>query len=112
MKRYIIKRILQVIPVIILASILSFAMIYMAPGDPAEFYRTPNMTDEDMEIVFPSIKDFIDYSGHSCKSGSLSKLTSKKWFRNRYILISRERVETIKRYNHLKKKYQKIISSI
>lgn len=51
MKRYIIKRILQVIPVIILASILSFAMIYMAPGDPAEFYRTPNMTDEDMEIV-------------------------------------------------------------
>ena len=51
MKRYIIKRILQVIPVIILASVLSFAMIYMAPGDPAEFYRTPNMTDEDMEII-------------------------------------------------------------
>lgn len=51
MKRYIIKRLLQVIPVIILASILSFAMIYLAPGDPAEFYRTPNMTDEDMEIV-------------------------------------------------------------
>lgn len=51
MKRYIIKRLLQVIPVIILASMLSFAIIYMAPGDPAEFYRTPNMTDADVEII-------------------------------------------------------------
>lgn len=51
MKRYIIKRLFQVIPVIILTSMLSFAIIYMAPGDPAEFYRTPNMTDADMEII-------------------------------------------------------------
>lgn len=51
MKGYIVKRLLQIIPVIILTSILSFAIIYMAPGDPAEFYRTPNMTEEDMEII-------------------------------------------------------------
>lgn len=51
MKGYIVKRLLQIIPVIILTSILSFAIIYMAPGDPAEFYRTPNMTEGDMEII-------------------------------------------------------------
>lgn len=51
MKVYIIKRCLQIIPVIVLVSLFAFAIIQFAPGDPAEFYRTPDMTDEDVDQI-------------------------------------------------------------
>ena len=44
MKRYIIKRIVQMIPVLILVSIFSFMIIHFAPGDPLNMYIRPDMT--------------------------------------------------------------------
>ncbi|MBU5593288.1 ABC transporter permease [Clostridium sp. MSJ-4] len=51
MARYILKRILQAIPMLIFISILSFILIKMAPGDPVRSYVTPNMSAEDVERV-------------------------------------------------------------
>ncbi|SUY45199.1 putative oligopeptide ABC transporter permease [Clostridium putrefaciens] len=51
MARYILKRTLQAIPMLIFISILSFLLIKMAPGDPVRSYVTPNMSAEDVESV-------------------------------------------------------------
>lgn len=49
--KYIVKRILQLIPVLLLVSIFSFYLVNVAPGDPAESYRSPGMTAEQFEEV-------------------------------------------------------------
>lgn len=62
----------------------------------------------DETIVFPSAKHFIEYCGHSNVSGSFAKMSRKKWFAKRYILISQKRVETIEEYNELLKDYSEL----
>ena len=49
MKNYIIKRLLFMIPVLLLVSIFSFSLVFLAPGDPAAKYRTQDMTEEEYE---------------------------------------------------------------
>lgn len=49
MKSYILKRVLQLIPVVILVSILSFLISYLAPGDPMDMYAMGEMTDQQLE---------------------------------------------------------------
>ena len=49
MKNFIIKRIAQTIPVIILVSIFSFLIIHMAPGDPINMYIKPEMSVAEIE---------------------------------------------------------------
>lgn len=49
MKRYIVSRIIFFTPVILLVSVFSFALVFLAPGDPAASYRTPDMTEEEYE---------------------------------------------------------------
>lgn len=51
MKNYIIKRIVQMIPVLILVSIFSFMIIHFAPGDPINMYIRPDMTEEEIQII-------------------------------------------------------------
>lgn len=53
MKRFIFKRLIQMLFVWILVSMFSFSVIYFAPGDPLYIYMTPGatghkMTDEEM----------------------------------------------------------------
>lgn len=62
-------------------------------------------------IVFPSVLDFITYSGHSVANGSLSKCMSHKWFKNRYELIERKSVETIENYISIQKEYKKWVEN-
>lgn len=38
-------------------------------------------------VAFPTIKDFIKYTGHSISNGSLSHIIDKKWFKKRFIII-------------------------
>lgn len=45
--KYILKRVLHLIPVLILVSFFSFYLVNIAPGDVAESYRGPNMTEEE-----------------------------------------------------------------
>ncbi|MBQ8804238.1 MAG: ABC transporter permease [Tyzzerella sp.] len=51
MKNYILKRIVQMIPVLILVSIFSFMIIHLAPGDPINMYIRPDMTEEEIQII-------------------------------------------------------------
>lgn len=44
--KYILNRILQLIPVLLLVSLFSFYLVNIAPGDPAQSYRNPDMTEE------------------------------------------------------------------
>lgn len=51
MKKYIVKRILGLIPVLLLVSIFSYMIIQAAPGDPVDNYVRPGMTQEQIEAV-------------------------------------------------------------
>ncbi|HSB66306.1 MAG TPA: ABC transporter permease [Anaerolineales bacterium] len=52
MTRYAIRRILQAIPILIILSVLLFAMVRAAPGGPlSTAYRNPNVTKEQIAIL-------------------------------------------------------------
>lgn len=57
------------------------------------------------EITFPSIKDFIDYTGHHVQNGSLSHIKNKKWFKERFSVVKREGVTTIESYKSIRAKF-------
>ncbi|MBQ8599687.1 MAG: ABC transporter permease [Oscillospiraceae bacterium] len=52
MKQYLIRRFLQLIPVVFLVSVFSYFIITLAPGDPAEMYITDEMTEEQIQAVY------------------------------------------------------------
>lgn len=39
-------------------------------------------------ITFCPAKDFIEYSGHSCQNGNISRVFTRNWFKKRYNIIS------------------------
>jgi peptide/nickel transport system permease protein len=51
MTAYGIRRMVQAIPTLLGATILGFALIHLAPGDPIQFYaaQSGGMTNEDIE---------------------------------------------------------------
>ena len=49
--KYIIKRILQVIPLIFVVSLIVFTMIHLAPYDAIDAITTPNMSQETIDII-------------------------------------------------------------
>lgn len=51
MLSYTIQRLLQSIPVLLLASLLIFIGLRLAPGDPADFLAGPNATPAQIEVV-------------------------------------------------------------
>ncbi|OPA79963.1 peptide permease [Paenibacillus selenitireducens] len=55
MKKYILRRILQAIPLLWFISLVSFALIKLAPGDPVNSFVTPNMSAEDVERIRHSL---------------------------------------------------------
>jgi len=50
MQRYLARRLLQLIPTLLLASVLIFFIIQLAPGDPAFMMLGPEATDEELEL--------------------------------------------------------------
>jgi len=71
MLRYIIKRVLEIIPIIIVVSILSFLFIHFIPGDPARLVAGKDATLEDVQNVReelglndPIWKQYISYMGN------------------------------------------------
>ena len=57
-------------------------------------------------IQFPSIKSLIEYTGHSVKNGSISKMKTLPWFFNRFDIIKEESVSTRESYNRIEKQYR------
>ena len=51
MHRYIIKRILLIIPVVFFVSFIIFWLLDFAPGDAAYVMATEDMTDEEIDIL-------------------------------------------------------------
>ena len=38
-------------------------------------------------ITFCPANKFIEYSGHSCQNGGVSRMFTRNWFKNRYEII-------------------------
>ncbi|GMK41552.1 peptide ABC transporter permease [Paenibacillus sp. CCS19] len=55
MRQLIVKRLAQTIPMLFFVSIVCFAMIKLAPGDPVMSFVTPNMHAEDIERIRHSL---------------------------------------------------------
>lgn len=51
MHRVILRRIINAIPVLLLASFLSFMLMHLAPGDPVYMYMSSGMIEADPEVV-------------------------------------------------------------
>lgn len=51
MIKYLSKRLLLIVPVLLIISILAFAMIQMAPGDIADLYQSPDATPQQIELI-------------------------------------------------------------
>jgi peptide/nickel transport system permease protein len=51
MKRYIVNRLLQALPVLFLASIPVFLILHLAPGDPASLLAGEDATDEEVQVI-------------------------------------------------------------
>ena len=74
MKVFIIKRFLQLIPVIFLVSILSYLIIQAAPGDPIDNYSKPGMSQEQLEAIREEYgldgniaEQYLNWLGHVLK---------------------------------------------
>lgn len=74
MKRYILKRIVQMIPVLILVSIFSFLIIHFAPGDPINMYVRQDMTQQEIEELRVSlglngsiVEQYFSWLGNICR---------------------------------------------
>ncbi|MBE6059156.1 MAG: ABC transporter permease [Clostridium sulfidigenes] len=55
MKNKITKRILQAIPMLLFISFVSFLLMNLAPGDPAQGYITPKMSKEQADLIRVSL---------------------------------------------------------
>ncbi|WP_332236658.1 ABC transporter permease [Sporolactobacillus sp. KGMB 08714] len=55
MMRMAVRRVLQIIPLLFVISIISFALIKLSPGDPVKMFVTPNMHPEDVERIRKSL---------------------------------------------------------
>ncbi|WP_409343575.1 ABC transporter permease [Paenibacillus sp. MBLB4367] len=51
MKKYLLRRLLQLVPLLLFISVVSFALIRLAPGDPVLSFVTPNMSPDDVERI-------------------------------------------------------------
>jgi peptide/nickel transport system permease protein len=49
MASYIIRRLVQAIPIIVGISVLSFAIVYLTPGSPVDKFRTPRVSPETIQ---------------------------------------------------------------
>jgi peptide/nickel transport system permease protein len=80
MSRYIVNRLIQAIPTVLLVSVLVFLMLHLIPGDPAEIFlgenrSTPELLEkvrEDMGLNRPIVDQYISYMVNAVQ-GNLGK---------------------------------------
>lgn len=51
MARYIVRRLIEAIPVVIIASVLVFGLLHFIPGDPAAMIADPDATEQDVAAL-------------------------------------------------------------
>ena len=62
------------------------------------FYLTLFDKKENSIITFCPANKFIEYSGHTNKSGSLNKFFSKNWFKKRYEILDYKLIKNIEEF--------------
>lgn len=62
------------------------------------FYLTIYDREKDVIKTFCPASEFIKYSGHPNKSGSLNKFFSKNWFKKRYEIIEYKKINNLEEY--------------
>jgi len=55
MKKHVFKRILEAIPMLLFISFISYILMNLAPGDPAQGFRTPQMSEEQVAVIRASL---------------------------------------------------------
>lgn len=65
MIRFIMKRLLEMIPVLFLVSVFSFLIIHFAPGDPLIMYTTPGLSEYQMtETELKALRESLGLNGN------------------------------------------------
>ena len=70
MKKYIVKRLLWIIPIMLLISFIAFSLMYLSPGDPAVIYLSQGGDAPAAEAVnFSRNWGWMNLSSHSIFDG-------------------------------------------
>lgn len=86
MSKYIVSRLLQAIPTVLVVSILVFLMLHFIPGDPAEIFigdreTTPERLEqvrERMGLNRPLVVQYLDYMGHALQGDLGTSLNTRR----------------------------------
>lgn len=86
MFRYIVNRLLQAIPTILLVTLLVFLMLHLTPGDPAEIFlgdhrSTPELlakVREDMGLNKPLVEQYVTFLTKAAQGDLGTSLNSKR----------------------------------
>src|SRR3954453_5607914 len=73
MSRYLVRRVVSMVPVVIIVSFLVFALINLLPGDPALMILGENNNDPaayqrlrtDLGLDRPLVIQYLDWAGHA-----------------------------------------------
>lgn len=55
MTKYILKRLLLMIPILFLITVFTFIIVHLAPGDPANIFTSPNMTQQQIDFTYQKL---------------------------------------------------------
>lgn len=85
MLKFIGKRILMMIPVLLGVALITFSMMYFSPGEPADFILGDMATEEDKALFNaengldrPFLVQFIHYVGGACRGDLGTSYTTKR----------------------------------
>lgn len=88
MKKYILKRILWLIPIMFLMSFVSFFMIHLSPGDPAQIYLSANgdipsaeaiaMLRDELGLNEPLHRQYITWLGNIFRGNLGTSISTQK----------------------------------
>lgn len=65
------------------------------------FYLTLYDKEQRKVLTFCPAKEFIEYSGHPNKNGSLNKFFNKHWFKKRYDIIEFKKINNLSEYQNV-----------
>lgn len=66
------------------------------------YYLTVLNKDTNKILTFCPASDFISYSQHSCKNGSVTRLFTRNWFKKSYEIIEYSKINNLKQFLELK----------
>lgn len=55
MIKYVLKRLILMIPVLFLITVFTFIIVHLAPGDPANLFTSPNMTQQQIDFTYQKL---------------------------------------------------------